>query len=74
MPTFGVKCYVQGELDGVEHEPIEADDEREAAVRICGQPLARGGKLGQLRAVVWPTSKPGKRTPFFTPPNAPNSS
>ena len=74
MPTFGVKCYVQGEWAGVEHEPTEAEDEWEAAVRICGQPLAKGGKPGQLRAVVWPTSKPGKRTPFITPPNVPNSS
>ncbi len=68
MPRFNVKCYERGKWDEIEHRDIEAQDEREAAVRICGGPLIEeAGKSGQLRAQVWPVSNPSARKLFYIP-------
>ncbi len=66
MPRFKVKCYERGKWDEIEYRNIEAQNELEAAVLICGGPLIEeAGKSGQLRAQVWPVSKPGARKLFY---------
>lgn len=67
MPRFKVKCYEGGKWDEIEPRDIEAQDQHEAAERICGGPLIEAGKPGQLRAQVWQTSKPSARTMFYIP-------
>jgi hypothetical protein len=68
MPQFKVMCYESGISDGKEARNIEARNEREAAERVCGIPLAERGKQGQHRATVWLAEWPDKKTPFFDPP------
>ena len=46
---------------------VEAQDEQEAAERVCGRPLIARGKIGQLRAQVSPVSKPAAKTLFYVP-------
>ncbi len=67
MPRFKVRCYESGKWDKIEPRDIEAEDEREAAESVCGEPLIEAGKLGQLRAQVWPASKPSARKMFYIP-------
>ncbi len=67
MPCFKVRCYESGKWDGIEPRDIEAQDEREAAERICGGPLIEMGKPGQLRAQVWLASKPTAKKMFYIP-------
>ncbi len=54
MPRFKVKCYdyEAAKWDGIEPHDIKAQDEQEAAERVCGRPLVEEGKPGQLRAQV----------------------
>ncbi len=65
MPRFKVICYEGGIWDNIERRGIEARDEREAAESVCGGPLVEAGKLGQLRAEVWPVSLPRKKKLFY---------
>ncbi len=67
MQSFKVRCYKAAKWDGIEPHDIEAQDEREAAEIVCGGPLIGRGKPGQLRAQVWPRSKPSKRKMFYVP-------
>ncbi len=67
MPRFKVKCYKAAKWDGIKPHDIKAQDEQEAAERVCGGPLIEGGKPGQLRAQVWPASKPSARKMFYIP-------
>ncbi len=68
MPRFKVQCFERAIWDKIEPRDIEAQDEREAAVRICGGPLIEeAGKSGQLRAQVWPVSNPSARKLFYIP-------
>ena len=67
MPHFKVKCYEAAKWDEIEPRDIKAQDEREAAERVCGRPLIEGGKPGQLRAQVWPASKPSAKKMFYFP-------
>ena len=65
MPRFKVRCYESGKWDEIEPRDIEAQDEQEAAESVCGEPLLEAGKLGQLRAEVWPLSSPGAKKLFY---------
>ncbi len=65
MPNFKVKCYEGGLWDKNEPRYIEAQDERDAAEILCGEPLSEEGKLGQLRAEVWPVSSPKAKKLFY---------
>ncbi len=67
MPHFKVRCYESAIWDEIEPRDIKAQDEREAAERVCGRPLIEGGKLGQLRAEVWLPSKPWTKKQFYVP-------
>jgi hypothetical protein len=68
MPRFKVKCYKAAKWDGIKPHDIKAQDEQEAAVRVCGGPLIEeAGKPGQLRAQVWPVSDPSARKMFYIP-------
>lgn len=67
MQRFKVKCYERAIWDEKEPCDIVAQDEREAAERVCGGHLVEAGKPGQLRAQVWPASKPGERKVFYVP-------
>ncbi len=67
MPRFKVKCFEAAIWDGNDDRDIEAQDEQEAAELVCGGPLIEAGKLGQLRAQVWPASKPSARKMFYIP-------
>ena len=68
MPRFKVRCYESGKWDEIEPRDIEAQDEREAAESVCGGPLVEAGKLGQLRAEVWPVSLPSDKKHFYVQP------
>ncbi len=63
MPFFMVRCYVAGKSDE-NPQKVEANDKLEAAEKICGGPLKEWGKLGNLRAVVWPLDNPNGTTSF----------
>ena len=65
MPRFKVICYESGKWDKIDPRDIEAQDEQEAAESVCGGPLVEAGKLGQLRAEVWPVALPHKRKLFY---------
>ncbi len=65
MPLFMVRCYEGGISDKKKTRKIEAKNEREAAESVCGGPLLKAGKLGQLRAVVSPLAKPGDKRAFY---------
>ncbi len=67
MPHFKVQCFESAIWENKKPRDIEAQDEQEAAERICGGPLIEGGKPGQLRAQVWPASKSGAKKMFYTP-------
>ena len=67
MQSFKVRCYEAAKWDWIEPRDIEAQDEREAAEIVCGGPLIEAGKPGQLRAQVWPASKPSARKMFYVP-------
>ncbi len=69
MPRFKVKCYdyEAAKWDGIEPHDIKAQDEQEAAERVCGGPLIEEGKPGQLRAQVWSASMPSARKMFYIP-------
>ncbi len=67
MPRFMVRCFEAAQWDGIEPRDIEARDEQAAAERACGGPLAEAGKPGQLRAEVWPASKPAAKKMFYVP-------
>ncbi len=63
MPFFMVRCYVAGKSDE-NPQKVEANDKLETAEKICGGPLKEWGKLGNLRAVVWPLDNPNDTTSF----------
>ena len=65
MPRFKVMCFERAVWDEKEPRDIEAQDEREAAESVCGGPLSVRGKAGQLRAQVWPASKPSSKKMFY---------
>ncbi len=65
MPRYKVRCYESGKWDEIEPRDIEAQNEREAAESVCGGPLLGAGKLGQLRAEVWPVARPRDKTAFY---------
>ncbi len=44
MPRFKVRCFEAGKWDEIEPRDIEAQDEHEAAERICGEPLIEAGE------------------------------
>ncbi len=67
MQHFMVKCYHDGKWDKMDPREIEGKDERDAAERVCGGPLLEAGKTGQLRAQVWPVSKPSAKKMFYVP-------
>ncbi len=67
MQSFKVRCYEAGKWDEIEPRDIKAQDEREAAERVCGRPLMEWGKPGQLRAEVWLPSKPRAKKRFYFP-------
>ena len=67
MQEFRVVCYKEGEWDNANARVVEAQDEQEAAERVCGRPVIARGKIGQLRAQVSPASKPAARTMFYEP-------
>ena len=67
MPVFRVRCYNSGIWDERQPREIEAPNELEAAQSVCGQQLVRLGKLGQLRAEVWPWRSPAAKSPFYVP-------
>lgn len=67
MAKFGVKCFDQAIWDQKQHTTIEAEDELQAAMLVCGERLKEGGKAGQLRAEVWPISKPSAKKVFHNP-------
>ena len=67
MPHFKVICYERAIWDGQPPHDVEAQNEREAAESVCGKPLLEAGKPGQLRAQVWPVSKPSAKKMFYVP-------
>ncbi len=67
MQIFKVRCYEAGKWDEIERRNIKAQVEREAVESVCGGPLVEAGKPGQLRAQVWPASKPSARKMFYVP-------
>lgn len=73
MPYFKVRCFEGAIWDKKEPSDIEAQDEKEAAERVCGRPLSEGGKPGQLRAQVSLVSKPSEKKMFYDIPAQPIS-
>ena len=67
MPIFKVECFDAGIKDGKGVREVEATNEQEAAELVCGGPLRDGGKLGQLRAQVYPPAAPKAKKLFYTP-------
>ena len=65
MPSFRVLRFDLNAKMSAEHRNVEAQDEREAAERVCGAPLIDVGKPGQLRAQVNLEGKPSNRTMFY---------
>lgn len=65
MPTFRVVCFDINASKSAEHRDVEAQDEREAAERVCGGSLVDAGKPGQLRAQIAPTANPAARKMFY---------
>jgi hypothetical protein len=65
MPRFMVRCYIAGKWDRLEPHELEAESELQAAQRACGVDLVDAGKAGQLRAQVWPSGSPGKKSMFY---------
>jgi hypothetical protein len=69
MPWFNVTRFQWGVRDRGSPEKIDAENEQEAAERVCGEALVTDGKLGQLRAAVWAeawlSSKPRSRIMFY---------
>lgn len=65
MPIYHVKCYESGRWDDQKPREVEANDAKEAAEAVCGEPLRDAGKLGQLRAQVWPQGSPGDKRLFY---------
>lgn len=64
MPLFMVQCYEGGKWDGKDQRRIEAESALEAAEAVCGEPLAEGAKLGDLRAQVTSLQKPMQKVVF----------
>jgi hypothetical protein len=57
VPRFKVMTYDRGKWDYLEPRIVEARNAKEAAEKVCGSPLIKGsGKLGNLRAKVWPAA------------------
>lgn len=67
MPKFRVQRY-DGPTPIGKPELISADNEQQAAEKVCNEILSPGGKAGQLRAVVSPASNPGAKKSFFSLP------
>lgn len=68
MTRFRVVCFEVGTAKMTEeHRDVEAQDEKEAAERVCGGPLVDAGSRGQLRAQVARVDKPSARKLFYTP-------
>ena len=70
MPIYRVKCYKAGEWDKKDDIEIEADNELEAAEKVCGEPLLEGSsKPGLYRVEVWKAGNPlsGKSRTIFLP-------
>jgi hypothetical protein len=65
MSRFMVRCYSAGKWDRLEPRELEAENELQAAQQACGVELADAGKPGQLRAQVWPSGSPGKKSMFY---------
>jgi len=65
MPRFKVRLYNRGEWNQEEPREVEAADAREAAAITCGDGLTDQGKLGQLRAEVWPAANPRNKSLFY---------
>ena len=65
MQVFKVRCFKAGVWDGIEPRDVEANNEKEAAERICGGLLRDGGMIGQLRAEVYLPSSPSVKKLFY---------
>ncbi|MEX2449401.1 MAG: hypothetical protein WD407_00935 [Rhodospirillales bacterium] len=65
MPLFTVSVYVGEKWDGNAPRQIEAQDEREAAERVCGIPLTETGLPQHLRATVTTLSAPNANVRFY---------
>jgi hypothetical protein len=67
VPDFTVELYKDGRLVGASHI-AEAATAQEAAEAVHGGPLAKSGKLGQLRArVLGRGGPPFGRGDFYLP-------
>jgi hypothetical protein len=55
MPIFRVMCYRDGVWDRQEPRVVEAQNARQAAEMICGEPVIEGSDRGSpLYLKVWP--------------------
>ena len=43
MPKFGVMCYNRAVSDEKGHKTVEAENELQAAMQVCGEKLVEGG-------------------------------
>ena len=69
MSQFMVKRYSGGDKPETDYFPVDADDELAAAMKACGgAQLIRGGKPGDLRALVKPVPANGRPKKFHRPP------
>ena len=65
MSQFMVKRYNGGEKPETDYFPVDADNELAAAMKACGgAQLIRGGKPGDLRALVKPVPANGRPKEF----------
>ena len=69
MTTFTVQCIVwrDEEFEVTKTIRVEVQNERQAAMLVCGGPLVQGETGARLRALVWPTALPAAITTFAAP-------
>ena len=64
MPIYRVRCFDGHKWDEGEGG-VQAQNEKEAAERVCGVPLVTSGTPVRLRAQVSASDKPGAKSLFY---------
>ena len=70
MSIYRVVCYQGAQWDRQEPCYVEADNQSNAAKKVCGEGLIATGRVRDLRALVIEVSNPSDKFAFFNPPSA----